>query len=76
MAKRFVNKTDFDLSFPKGSEQNPQIVTVRQESTKNNTLTITISKSVLNILDCKIKKGDRLLQWAEPADRTIRLTKL
>ena len=76
LARKNLYDNDFDLSYPKGTKQNPMIITVRQESIKNRTLTITISKSVLAILDTKIKKGDRLLQWADCSDKTIRLAKL
>lgn len=59
----------------KGSKQNPQHVTVRQESSKNDTLSVTLSKSVLDILDDEIKKGDILIEWADPTTKTIYLKK-
>lgn len=49
----------------KGTKLNPQHVTVRQESSKNDTLSVTLSKSVLDILYDKIKKGDILEEWAD-----------
>ena len=65
----------------KGTKQNPQHVVVRQESKKNNTLSVTLSKSVLDTFGHapeefqKIKKGDVLIQWADPTTRTIYLRK-
>jgi hypothetical protein len=62
----------------KGSKQNPQRITVRQESSKNNTLSVTLSKSVLDILDDdkKIKKGDILAEWGDPTTKTIYLRRI
>jgi hypothetical protein len=59
----------------KGTKLNPQAVTVRQESAKNRTLSITLTKSVLDILDFEIKRGDILMQWADPTTKTIYLRK-
>ena len=58
----------------KGTKQNPQHVTVRQESSKNDTLSVTLSKSVLDILQDKIKKGDILVEWSDST--TIYLRKI
>ena len=63
------------MTIRKGTKLNPQIVTVRQESAKNRTLSVTLTKSVLDILDFEIKRGDILQQWADPATRTIYLRK-
>lgn len=60
----------------KGTKQNPQHVTVRQESSKNDTLSITLSKSVLEVLDDEIKKGDVLVEWADPTTKTIYLRRI
>lgn len=60
----------------KGTKQNPQHVTVRQESSKNDTLSVTLSKNVLDILDDKIKKGDILVEWADSTTNTIYLRRI
>jgi hypothetical protein len=57
------------------SEHYPVEVVVRQESAKNRTLSITLSKVVLESLDGEIKKGDILLQWVEPMTKMIYLRK-
>lgn len=57
----------------RGTRQYPQHVTVRQESAKNNTLSVTLSKSVLDVLHNEIKKGDILMEWADPLTKTIYL---
>jgi hypothetical protein len=59
----------------KGTMKNPQIVTVRQESAMNKTLGVTLTRAVLDTLDCKIKKGDVLVEWADPRTKTIYLRK-
>ena len=59
----------------KGTKQNPQHVIVRQESSKNYTLSVTLSKSVLDIMKDGIKKGDMLLEWGDPTTGTIYLRK-
>ena len=64
------------MAVTKGTKNNPQEVVVRQESTKNKTLVITLSKSVIELLDSEeIKKGDVLVQWADPSTKTIYLRK-
>ena len=50
-------------------------VIVRQESAKNRTLSVTLSKVVLEKLDDPIKKGDVLTQWVDPTTQTICLRK-
>lgn len=66
----------FNEQYPKGTKKNPCIVTVRQESKKNNTLSITLTKGVIGISETKIKRGDRLIQWADPESKTIYIKKL
>lgn len=54
-----------------------RIVTVRQESNKNKTLSITLTKAVLEIVGSdKIKKGDKLAQWADADTGIIYLRKV
>jgi hypothetical protein len=70
-----------DSTITKGTKQNPQRVIVRTESFKNQTLTVTLSKSVLQTLsskdgDLEIKKGDVLIEWADPITKTIYLKKV
>lgn len=65
----------------KGTKQNPQHVIVRTESFKNPTLTVTLSKSVIAVLakddaDQEIKKGDIVMQWADPNTKTIYIRKI
>ena len=60
----------------KGLKDNPIEVVVRQESATNKTLSITLSRSVLEVLGLdEIKKGDVLLQWVDPTTKTIYLKK-
>lgn len=68
--------TSFDDHYPKGTEKNPCVITVRQESKKNSTLSITLTKGVISISETKIKKGDRLVQWADSQTKTIYIKKL
>jgi hypothetical protein len=51
-------------------------VTVRQESRTNNTLSVTLTKNVLEFMQSKIEKGDRLLQWSDPTTKTVYIRKL
>jgi hypothetical protein len=61
----------------KGKKEDPVLVTVRQESSTNRTLSITLSKSVLEILGFdEIKKGDVLMQWADPTTKIVCLRKV
>lgn len=66
----------FDANYPKGTEQNPMVISVRMESSKNKTLTITLSKAVIANLGMEIKKGDKVVQWADINNQTICVARL
>lgn len=67
------------MAVAKGTKNNPHKVVVRQESTKNRTLSITLSKNIIELLgdgETGIKKGDVLAEWVDPTSKTIYLRKV
>lgn len=71
-----MDKIVFDESYPKGSEHNPALVIVGQESKTNNTLSVTLTKNVVYLAskgkkNKQIERGDRLIQYADSEGRII-----